>query len=127
MIRANYPDMDLTTELNVTTIQQQTSKALDVSVGETFDVTVWEDRTAGYSWTPQYDSSALDLNDDDYQRTVNVDTADFGRRTFTFLAKTPGEHSLVLEYRVGWKFSAANRRQYLVTVRPTTTSAPRNN
>jgi predicted secreted protein len=127
MMHANYPDVDLRTELNVTTIQQQPSKALDVSVGETFDVTVWEDRTAGYSWTPQYDSSALDLIDDDYQRTVNVDTADFGRRTFTFLARTPGEHSLVLEYRVGWKFSAANRRQYLVTVRPTTTSAPRNN
>ena len=127
MMHANYLDVYLRTELSVTAIQQQTSKALDVSVGETFDVTVWEDRTAGYSWTPQYDSSALDLIDDDYQRTVNVDTADFGRRTFTFLAKTPGEHSLVLEYRVGWKFSAANRRQYLVTARPTTTSAPRNN
>lgn len=111
--------------MNATTMQQP-SKTLDVSVGESFDVTVWEDRTAGYSWTPQYDSIALDLIDDDYQRTVNVDTADFGRRTFTFLAKTPGEHSLVLEYRVGWKFSASNRRQYLVTVRPTATSAPRN-
>jgi predicted secreted protein len=127
MILANCPDVDMRTEMNVTTIPQQTLKALDVAVGESFDVTVWEDRTAGYSWTPQYDSSAIDMIDDDYQRTVNVDTADFGRRTFTFLAKTPGEHSLVLEYRVGWKFSAANRRQYLVTVHPTTTSAPRTN
>jgi len=121
MIAVNYPDVR--TELIVTTTQQP-SKTIDALVGASFDVTVWEDRTAGYSWTPLYDSTALDLIEDDYQRTVNVDTADFGRRTFTFVAKTPGEHPLVLEYRVGWKFSATNRRQYLVTIRPTATSAP---
>ena len=112
-------------ESTVTTIQHE-QKVIDVTQGAAFDVTVWEDRTAGYSWTPQYDPESLDLIDDDYQRTVNVDTADFGRRTFTFVAKTPGEHSLVLEYRVGWKFSATNRRQYLVTVSPPT-SAPSKN
>ncbi|MFZ5862761.1 MAG: protease inhibitor I42 family protein [Nitrospirota bacterium] len=105
------------------TTTQQPAKIIDAVVGESFDVTVWEDRTAGYSWTPQYDSNALDLVDDDYQRTVNVDTADFGRRTFTFAAKIPGDYSLVLEYRVGWKFSATNRRQYLVTVHPSTTAS----
>lgn len=106
------------------TTTQQSSKTIEVLVGESFDVTVWEDRTAGYSWTPKYDTAAIDLIEDDYQRTVNVDTADFGRRAFTFVAKTPGEHPLVLEYMVGWKFSATNRRQYLVTVRPITAPVP---
>jgi predicted secreted protein len=102
---------------------QHAAKTIDIVAGESFEVAVWEDRTAGYSWTPRYDADAFDLIDDDYQRTVNVDTADFGRRTFTFLAKTPGEHSLVLEYRVGWKFSASNRKQYVVKIHPATASA----
>jgi predicted secreted protein len=102
---------------------EATTKTIDATAGEPFHVALWEDRTAGYSWTPRYDANAFDLIDDDYQRTVNVDTADFGRRTFTFLAKTPGEHLLVLEYRVGWKFSASNRKQYVVNIRPATASA----
>ncbi len=105
------------TEPLVTT-QQRSEKTLDATAGDTFEITLWEDRTAGYSWTPRYDPAAFDLIADDYQRTVHVDTADYGRRTFTFLAKTPGEHPLVLEHRVGWKFSAGNRRQYLVRIRP---------
>ena len=105
------------TESLVTT-QPNATKSIDATAGDTFEVSLWEDRTAGYSWTPRYDPSAFDLVDDDYQRTVNVDTADYGRRTFTFLAKTPGEHPLVLEHRVGWKFTAANRKQYLVRIRP---------
>jgi predicted secreted protein len=95
-----------------------TAKVLDVEGGELFDITLWEDRTAGYSWTPRYDIEALDLIDDDYTRTVNVDTADFGRRVFRFQAKRPGEHLIVLEHRIGWKFTANNRKSYLVRVRP---------
>lgn len=104
------------------TSDHTTQKSLDAVAGDTFAVTLWEDRTAGYSWSPRYDSAAFDLIDDDYQRTVNVDTADFGRRTFTFLAKTPGEHSLVLEHCVGWKASAGSRRQYVVKIRPSSSS-----
>jgi predicted secreted protein len=100
------------------TAEQNTAKTLDATAGDAFEITLWEDRTAGYSWTPRFDPAAFDLIADDYQRTVNVDTADYGRRTFTFLAKLPGEHPLVLEARVGWKFSAGNRRQYIVTIRP---------
>jgi predicted secreted protein len=107
------------------TAEHNATKSIDATAGDPFQVTLWEDRTAGYSWTPRYDPAALDLIDDDYQRTVNVDTADFGRRTFTFLARTPGEHALVLEHRVGWKFSAGNRRQYVVKIRPSTSSGPR--
>lgn len=104
------------------TTQQISAKTLEATAGDTFEIALWEDRTAGYSWTPRYDPVAFDLIDDDYQRTVNVDTADYGRRTFTFLAKSPGEHPLALEHRVGWKFSAGNRRQYLVKIRPASPS-----
>jgi len=94
------------------------TKVIDVVVGEPFEIILWEDRTAGYSWTPQYDVEALDLLDDDYRRTVNVDTADFGKRAFTFQAKKPGAHRLTMELRIGWKFTASNRKSYLVRAQP---------
>jgi predicted secreted protein len=105
------------------TTPENAAKILDATAGDTFEVSLWEDRTAGYSWTPRYDPAAVDLIADDYQRTVNVDTADYGRRTFTFLAKIAGEYPLVLEHRVGWKFSAGNRRHYLVKIRPAASSS----
>jgi predicted secreted protein len=102
--------------------QEVITKVIEAEAGGTFDITLWEDRTAGHSWTPRYPPDALDLIDDDYRRTVNVDTADFGKRVFTFLAKAPGEHSLVMELRVGWKFTADNRNTYLVRIRPAASS-----
>lgn len=104
--------------------QRPAEKTIEASAGDRFDITLWEDRTAGYSWTPRYDPAGFDLIDDDYRRTVNVDTADYGRRTFTFLAKTPGDHSLVIEDRVGWKFSAGNRRQYVIRIHPSVAPNP---
>lgn len=98
--------------------QDVIANLVEAEAGSTFEIALWEDRTAGHSWTPRYPPDALDLIDDDYRRTVNVDTADFGKRVFTFLAKAPGEHSLVLELRVGWKFTANNRKTYLVRIRP---------
>jgi len=98
------------------TAADHATKILDVHAGGSFEITLWEDRTSGYSWTPSYDVEALDLLDDDYRRTVNVDTADFGKRVFTFQAKKAGEYPLVMELRIGWKFTATNRKSYLIRV-----------
>jgi predicted secreted protein len=100
------------------TSQEVAAKIIDAEAGTMFHITLWEDRTGGHSWTPRYPPDAMDLIDDDYSRTVNVDTADFGKRVFTFLAKTPGEHPLVMECQVGWKFTANNRKNYLVRIHP---------
>ncbi|MBI3608832.1 MAG: protease inhibitor I42 family protein [Nitrospirae bacterium] len=107
------------------TSEQVTSKIIDANAGNTFQITLWEDRTGGHSWAPRYAPDALDLIDDEYRRTVSVDTADFGKRVFTFLAKTPGDHFLVMEHRVGWKCSANNRKDYLIRIHPPSASAGR--
>ncbi|MEO5657344.1 MAG: protease inhibitor I42 family protein [Nitrospiria bacterium] len=96
--------------------QPPLSQTIETETARTFAIMLWEDRTGGHSWMPRYDPQAFDLIDDDYERTVNVDTADFGRRVFTFLAKTPGEHALVMEARVGWKFTSDNRKLYLIRI-----------
>lgn len=106
-------------------VHQTAAKIIEAETGQPFYISMWEDRTGGHSWTPRYDAQALDLLDDDYQRTVSVDTADFGKRVFTFVAKTPGEHPLVMEARVGWKFTADNRKHYLVRISDPSSSAMR--
>jgi hypothetical protein len=37
-----------------------------------------------------------------------------GQRTFEFKAVTPGVHHLVFEKRMGWKFTAEDRRVFRV-------------
>ena len=60
---------------------EREKKILKVQVGGPFQITLWEDRTHGHSWQPIFDSIPVQLVDDDYVRTIHVDTADFGEPT----------------------------------------------
>lgn len=93
-------------------------KELRTQVGATFTIRLWEDRTRGEIYVPQYEAEALSLVNDDYERTIgdSAPAVDSGRRIFEFIARTPGVHRIVFEKRMGWKFTAEDRRVYLVTV-----------
>nr|MBI3613461.1 protease inhibitor I42 family protein [Nitrospirota bacterium] len=93
------------------------TKHLSVLVGEPFAVHLWEDRTRGELWVPSYEADAMTLTSDDFLRTVSNNAVDTGTRTFEFRALAPGEHRLLFEKRMGWKFTAEDRRVYLVSVR----------
>ncbi len=93
---------------------EREKKTLKVRVGEPFKITLWEDRTHGHSWQPQFDSAPVELVDEDYVRTIHVDTADFGKRTFEFVCSQVGQFEIVFEKRIGWKFSADDRKVFLI-------------
>lgn len=93
------------------------TKQLSVLVGETFPLHLWEDRTRGELWVPTYDADAVALISDDFLRTASNNAVDTGTRTFEFLALVPGKHRLMFEKRMGWKFTAEDRRIFLVTAR----------
>jgi len=93
---------------------EREKKTLKVHVGEPFRITLWEDRTHGHSWQPHFDSTPVQLVDDDYVRTIHVDTADFGKRTFEFVCNEAGRFEIVFEKRIGWKFSAEDRKVFLI-------------
>ena len=92
----------------------QENKRLKVQVGEPFRITLWEDRTHGYSWQPRLDSIPIELLVDDYERTINVDTADSGRRTFEMICSQPGQFEIVFEKQVGWQFTSQGSRTVIV-------------
>ena len=94
--------------------KEQKKKSLKVRVGEPFRITLWEDRTHGYSWHPQLDSLPIDLIDDDYEQTIHVDTADSGKRTFEFICSQAGRFEIMFENRVGWQFSANGYKTFVV-------------
>ena len=94
----------------------RTPKTLVTVQGASIQIHLWEDRTRGELWVPSYDPAGLSLTSDDYLRIASNNAVDTGCRTFEFLAVAPGTHRLVFEKRLGWKFTAEDRREYLIGV-----------
>lgn len=90
-------------------------KHLSVRAGQPFPIHLWEDRTRGEQWVPSYDSALLALMSDEYLRVAGNNAVDNGTRTFEFRALEPGEHRIVFEKRMGWKFTAEDRRVFLIS------------
>jgi predicted secreted protein len=92
------------------------AKTLSVASGRPFRITLWEDRTRGELWVPAYDPAALVLTDDDFSRTASGNAMEAGRRTFEFQPVQSGTHRILFEKRLGWKFTAEDRRVFLIAV-----------
>lgn len=93
---------------------EKDAKTLPAVVGRPLAIHLWEDRTRGEQWVPSYDPSALVLEEDDFLRTANGNAVDSGRRTFVFQPVTEGVHRVLFEKRMGWKFTAEDRRVFMV-------------
>ncbi|MSR25072.1 MAG: hypothetical protein EXR96_08290 [Nitrospiraceae bacterium] len=89
-------------------------KHLSVRAGQPFPIHLWEDRTRGEQWVPSYDTALLALVGDDYLRVAGNNAVDNGTRTFEFRALEPGEYRILFEKRMGWKFTAEDRRVFLI-------------
>ena len=89
-------------------------KHLSVRTGQPFQIHLWEDRTRGEQWVPSYDTSLLALVSDDFLRIASNNAVDNGTRTFEFRTLDPGEHRIVFEKRMGWKFTAEDRRVFVI-------------
>ena len=85
--------------LGMPTPMETKERTIETKVGDTFQVSFWEDRTLGYAWYPVYDETVFDLIEDDYQRTIQTHTADSGKRLFRFLRLKPGNYEIRFEKR----------------------------
>jgi len=88
------------------------TKQLAVQTGQPFPIKLWEDRTRGEQWVPTYDTASVALVSDDYHRVAGNNAVDNGTRVFEFRALGPGEHKILFEKRMGWKFTAEDRRVF---------------
>ncbi|MFO0775451.1 MAG: protease inhibitor I42 family protein [Nitrospiraceae bacterium] len=82
--------------------------------GASVIVNLWEDRTRGEQWVPTFDRTALSLVADDYLRIASNNAVDTGQRTFEFSVVRSGRHRILFEKRMGWKFTAEDRRVFVV-------------
>lgn len=100
-------------------------KALKVQLADPVRIHLWEDRTRGESWVPSYDPAGLVLLNDDFLCIASNNAVHAGRRTFEFKPVTVGTHQLVFEKRMGWKYTAEDRRVFeiVVTADPETARA----
>ena len=90
-------------------------KSLRQPLDHPIEIHLWEDRTRGELWVPTYDSTGLALLADDYQRIAGNNAVDNGQRTFEFKVIRSGAHRVLFEKRMGWKFTAEDRRVFEVT------------
>lgn len=91
-------------------------KTIQAVVGRPITIHLWEDRTRGEQWVPTYDAAVLALLGDDYLRIAGNNAVDNGTRTFEFQPIKPGNVQIVFEKRMGWKFTAEDRRVFSVTI-----------
>lgn len=85
-----------------------------VVVGQPFVIRMWEDRTRGEQWVPTYDTKALALLSDEFLRIASNNAVENGQRIFELKAVQPGVYHLVFEKRMGWKFTAEERRVFKI-------------
>jgi predicted secreted protein len=97
-------------------INQDGAKVIEATLEQSVQIHLWEDRTRGELWVPTYDPAGLELLADDYLRIAGNNAVDNGQRTFEFKAVRPGTHRVLFEKRMGWKFTAEDRRVFDVTV-----------
>ncbi len=89
---------------------------MSVMVDRPFVIYLWEDRTRGEQWVPSYDSKGLALLSDNFFCIASNNAVENGQRIFEFKAVTSGAHRLVFEKRMGWKFTAEDRRVFQIDV-----------
>ena len=98
------------------------AKLIQATLDGPIEIHLWEDRTRGELWVPTYDTTGLALLADDYLRIAGNNAVDNGRRTFEFKAVKPGSYQILFEKRMGWKFTAEDRRVFQVTVSDSSSS-----
>ncbi|HEY3196861.1 MAG TPA: protease inhibitor I42 family protein [Nitrospirales bacterium] len=93
-------------------------KVLSTRLGGTVIIRLWEDRTRGEIYIPLFDNTGVALANDDYDRSMgeNWNVVDSGKHVFEFRALKPGVHRIVFEKRMGWRFTAEDRRVYVLMV-----------
>jgi predicted secreted protein len=89
-----------------------------VTVDQPFVIHLWEDRTRGEQWVPSYDPKGLALLSDEFLRIASNNAVENGQRIFEFKAVQPGVYQLIFEKRMGWKFTAEDRRSFRIDAEP---------
>lgn len=96
------------------TEQEPGAKVVKARVGMPVQIRLWEDRTRGEIWVPNYDAAVIPLMGDDFLRTASNNAVDQGQRSFEFKPVAAGTYRLVFEKRMGWKFTAEDRQIFYV-------------
>ena len=89
-----------------------------VTVDQSFIIHLWEDRTRGEQWVPSYDAKGLALLSDEFLRIASNNAVENGQRIFEFKAVQSGVYQLIFEKRMGWKFTAEDRRVFKIEAGP---------
>ncbi len=90
-------------------------KVIATVLERSVQIHLWEDRTRGELWIPTFDPAGVILLEDDYRRIAGNNAVDNGQRCFEFKVVRVGTYRVLFEKRMGWKFTAEDRRVFEIT------------
>jgi inhibitor of cysteine peptidase len=97
--------------------QSDHDTSVEVQKGDSVTVQLPENPTTGYRWSlDQIDQSALEPTKEPSFEAAGLAVGAGGGRTFTFVAKTPGESDLALNLRRPWEDKESARRSFRVKI-----------
>lgn len=90
-------------------------QAVNVSVNDTFDITLDSNPTTGYSWQAEYDEAYLVLVDRTFKPSSDAVGAG-GVEVFTFRALKDGETKVTMVYKRAWEATSLKSQVFEVKI-----------
>jgi predicted secreted protein len=95
--------------------QRTNGQQIEAAIGNEFDVSLPEARTAGYQWTLRNNrASKCAMISESEQPAANVGGS--GTHTWHFRATKPGDCTLALDYKRAWEKNEGPARTYTLKV-----------
>jgi predicted secreted protein len=95
--------------------QRTNGQKIEAAIGNEFEVSLPEARTAGYLWTLRNNAaSRCAMISESLQPAANVGGS--GSHTWHFRATKPGDCTLAMDYKRAWQENAGPARTYTLKV-----------
>ena len=95
------------------------AQAINVGVGQGFNIALDSNPTTGYSWEAQFDSTVIELVEKRYQTSEAAGTGIVGAggtETFEFKARTKGETKITMTYKRRWESEHSDKKVFTVRI-----------
>lgn len=97
--------------------EEANGRALDLTVGETLDLVLAENRTTGFRWELTAPGQPVAIVDRDSYEAATGPPGRPGSHTWVFRAVEPGEGRLELAYRRSWEGDRPAARSFSLSLR----------
>ena len=90
---------------------------IEARINKPFTISLTALPTAGYTWTVNYDSHFLKLENERFQSSQSEAIGSGGRQIFTFTPILAGKVKVAVLYKRPWENKVQDERNFIIMVR----------